>query len=386
MNDTFENTEEIGIDAAKKIITQEFGWIFREKNKRDKGIDAEAETKLEGLLIQIQIKTGIGNFRILKRQNAGLTYYVDKYHYEYWTNLQAPVLFIAHIPDTNKTYWQIITQQNLQKTTKGWKLFIPYANELNLASKEQILYFCINLPEPEVRFKIDIENKKVTYQSNVINVSKLSGFNSQREIESRQLFAKKTLLLQRVNQLRKLAYDNPNNYPCRIELSTVYIDLNDLNNATFELTSLISNLSKPELKESFYEQFFLIWAKYYLHVISQQQEDYKYKIDNTILIMLAKVEISGKNTVFAKPTSVNIRKNVNTFKMIDFENYCFIIKEETSIKSILNDLDFEYQVSFNIIPNKMNIIPKIDSYLCKFEFGLMLENHYFNDYSIPFPN
>ncbi len=73
MNDRFNNTEEIGIYESHRIITQDFGWIFPEKTKRDIGFDAEAETKLDGFIIQIQIKTGLGNFKILKKNTLRLS-------------------------------------------------------------------------------------------------------------------------------------------------------------------------------------------------------------------------------------------------------------------------------------------------------------------------
>lgn len=119
MSSSFNNTEEIGINATRRILTEEFGWIVREKNKRDVGVDAEAEVRDEGLLIQIQIKTRQSHFSVLKSAKDGLTYYVDEYHFNYWTNLKAPVLFVAHIPESGKTHWQVVSNKTLTKSNKS---------------------------------------------------------------------------------------------------------------------------------------------------------------------------------------------------------------------------------------------------------------------------
>jgi hypothetical protein len=379
MNDAYNNIEELGIDATKKIITQDYKWIFREKTKRDIGIDAEAETKLEGLLIQIQIKTGLGNFKVLKSQNDGLTYYVDEEHYNYWTNLKAPVLFVAFIPEKNTTYWQIVVRENLKKTPKGWKLFIPYANQLDLASKAQILYYCIKPEVQEIHYTPNIENNSYTFRTDVINVGDLGGFNSLREIESRQEFAKKAQLLQRVIELRKLVYDNSNNYPCRLELSTVYIDLDDHNNATIELTSLIYSLEKSESKDLLAEKVFLIWAKYYLDFMTD-----KHRIENTSLILLAKVGgVLKKNWRVFEQSFIEISQKDSLFKMVRYTKNYFIITQNEHISTILDNGDFRYQVIFNTPSSQDDKGFKIENCLCEFETGLMYNNQYLQEYSTP---
>lgn len=125
-------TERIGVNEVEKIIIKNIGWIFREQPITDVGVDAIIEQvengEPTGKFIALQIKTGKGNFHITEK---GLTYYVSNIHYNYWLNLNLPIILIAHLPEENETYWQEISYDNLKRNKKSWKFEIPYKQKLN---------------------------------------------------------------------------------------------------------------------------------------------------------------------------------------------------------------------------------------------------------------
>lgn len=127
----YSPTERIGVNETEKIFIKDIGWIFRELTIVDVGIDAIVE-KVEnnepaGKFIAVQIKTGKGNFHITDKL---LTYYVSHIHYNYWLNLNIPIIMVAHIPENGETYWQEISESNLKKNKKNWKLEIPIKQKL----------------------------------------------------------------------------------------------------------------------------------------------------------------------------------------------------------------------------------------------------------------
>ncbi|WP_424002858.1 DUF4365 domain-containing protein [Maribacter sp. IgM3_T14_3] len=135
----YKSTERLGVNATEGIILREFDWIFREQPIVDVGIDALIEESEDGnptgKFIALQIKLGIGNFSV---SSDKLTYYISNIHYNYWLNFDIPILLIAHIPETNLTYWIEISERNIKKTKKKWKIDIPKRNQLNIKAKKKI--------------------------------------------------------------------------------------------------------------------------------------------------------------------------------------------------------------------------------------------------------
>jgi hypothetical protein len=117
------NTERIGVYVVGLKFTKDLDWIFREQTISDVGIDAFVEEKVlgnpTGKFLALQIKTGKGNFN---ETNKHFTYYVSNIHYHYWLNSNLPVLLVAHLPDTDLTIWEYISELKLQKTNKQWKI------------------------------------------------------------------------------------------------------------------------------------------------------------------------------------------------------------------------------------------------------------------------
>lgn len=126
------NTERIGVYATALLFTKEIDWIFREQPLVDVGIDALIEQKIDseptGKFISAQIKTGQGNFHNAK---DSLTLYVTKIHYNYWLNSNLPVIIIAHLPDSNKTTWEVANKETFKSTQTQWKIQIPKSKNLD---------------------------------------------------------------------------------------------------------------------------------------------------------------------------------------------------------------------------------------------------------------
>ncbi|MBP6301946.1 MAG: DUF4365 domain-containing protein [Bacteroidia bacterium] len=134
------NTERLGVLATDKIVTKDIGWIFREQPICDVGIDAIIEqvenNNPKGKFIALQIKSGEGNFHVSKNK---LTYYASNIHYDYWLNLNIPVLLIAHLPIKEETYWTVIDESTLKKTENKWKIELSTKSKFNVDSKQQLI-------------------------------------------------------------------------------------------------------------------------------------------------------------------------------------------------------------------------------------------------------
>ncbi|OCK50926.1 hypothetical protein BA768_03835 [Chryseobacterium sp. CBo1] len=136
----YNSTERLGVNETEKIVIKNLGWIFREQPIVDVGLDAIIEQvengEPTGKFIAVQIKSGSGNFY---RTEKGLSHYVTNIHYNYWLDLCIPIILIAHIPEEGKTYWQEITESNLKKNKKRWKIEIPFKQEFNEKSINKLI-------------------------------------------------------------------------------------------------------------------------------------------------------------------------------------------------------------------------------------------------------
>ena len=132
-------TERLGVNATEHLIVKEVGWIFREQPIVDMGIDAHIESvengNPSGKLIGVQIKTGPSHF---KDKGDLLVYYGDITHLDYWLNHSLPVILVAHLPDSNETYWVQVNSTNAQKTKKHWKIEIPKSQPLDSSANESL--------------------------------------------------------------------------------------------------------------------------------------------------------------------------------------------------------------------------------------------------------
>jgi len=135
----YDPTERLGVNEVERIVLNELGWIFREQVIADMGIDAHIERiqdgNPDGKLLALQIKTGPSHFN---EKEESYTYYGKITHLDYWTGHSLPVVLVAHFPDSNETYWQVITEENVVRTRKGWKVEIPKSNKFGKDSVNEL--------------------------------------------------------------------------------------------------------------------------------------------------------------------------------------------------------------------------------------------------------
>ena len=167
------NTERIGVYATALLVTKELDWIFREQPIVDVGIDALIEQKINGeptgKFISVQIKTGGGNFH---NSENSLTLYVTKIHYNYWLNSNLPVIIVAHLPDINKTTWEIANEETFKKTPTQWKIQIPKTKELN--EKSIIELNNIISGNNQTDFELQVKNEELS-QSEIDKIVQNAG-------------------------------------------------------------------------------------------------------------------------------------------------------------------------------------------------------------------
>jgi len=130
------STERIGVSAVQ-LLFEKIGYIFREQPISDYGIDAHIEVVQEnvvtGRLIAAQIKSGISWFEEITE--TGVIYRGDNDHLSYWLNHSLPVIVILYTPQTDSAYWEIVSNDKVHKTQKGWKTEIPFAQKIDFSSK-----------------------------------------------------------------------------------------------------------------------------------------------------------------------------------------------------------------------------------------------------------
>jgi len=129
----------VGVNAVERIVVGDLGWIFREQPILDFGIDAQVELAEDGnptgKLIGLQIKTGPGNFR---ETSGGLIYYGQPAHLDYWLGHSLPVILVAHLPESDESFWVHVTAQAVTHTKNAWRIVIPSANRLGRETKDAL--------------------------------------------------------------------------------------------------------------------------------------------------------------------------------------------------------------------------------------------------------
>tara|TARA_R110002050_G_scaffold53118_2_gene120795 strand:- start:21165 stop:22199 length:1035 start_codon:yes stop_codon:yes gene_type:complete len=167
------NTDRTGVYTSALIFTKEIDWIFREQPIVDVGIDALTEEVIDnnptGQFLAVQIKTGLGNFHDAKTH---LTLYVTKIHYHYWTNLNLPIILIAHLPESEETIWEQISINTLVKTGTQWKLDIKKNKELNKDSKLELTKILRNEGQDDFIQSFNKQDISIAQIENIIEESK----------------------------------------------------------------------------------------------------------------------------------------------------------------------------------------------------------------------
>lgn len=136
----FDPTDAIGMSIFEKCISKELGWICRDTDQSDMGIDFNIEQVINGMptakYISVQLKTGFGN--VYTDNNNNFIYYIKPVHYDYWLSSSIPVILALCDPDREIIYWGIIKKSNIQKTPKGYKIEIKHNKILSNVSMEEL--------------------------------------------------------------------------------------------------------------------------------------------------------------------------------------------------------------------------------------------------------
>lgn len=151
----FNNTERLGVNKTDEIVTKKLGWIFREQTISDVGIDAIVEQVDNGYptgkLIAVQIKSGKGNFHLSDKK---ITHYISNIHYNYWLSLNIPIILIAYFPESDKIYWDEISESTLKRTKKKWKIEIPKTKRFNENSEKKLIQLLSAKPQENILFEL----------------------------------------------------------------------------------------------------------------------------------------------------------------------------------------------------------------------------------------
>lgn len=130
------------------LIFSEWGWGFKELDQ-DWGTDVLVEMSHQGRFTGkigfLQIKGGKSNFH---RGAKGITFYFSREHRDYWLSIAEQNSFFIVLDDFSEAriYWLLFTEDKIVRTSKGFKVIIPFDNLLDVDSKERFENILINYP------------------------------------------------------------------------------------------------------------------------------------------------------------------------------------------------------------------------------------------------
>lgn len=130
------------------LVTTRLGWLFREQETSDVGIDAHLEVVsgasltprttggASGRLLAVQIKSGESQFGAASED--GWWYSCDAAHVAYWGKHSLPVALMLFNPVTERVYWQHVNEDTLVSTGKNYKVFVPSNQQIDDANAEAL--------------------------------------------------------------------------------------------------------------------------------------------------------------------------------------------------------------------------------------------------------
>ncbi|MBH5336112.1 DUF4365 domain-containing protein [Streptomyces pactum] len=137
-----------GVSRAAYLVTTQLGWLFREQETSDIGIDAQIEVVDEadypagaprrgtGRLLAVQIKSGTSRFT--KSSELGWWFYCDASHIEYWKNHSLPVALMLFEPESEQIYWQHVNEETIVAAGNSYKVFVSSRNRLSGACRDEL--------------------------------------------------------------------------------------------------------------------------------------------------------------------------------------------------------------------------------------------------------
>mgnify|MGYP000912221616 CR=1 FL=1 len=120
-------------ESEVKAEFERLGWGVMLGAEHDLGTDLlllpRDERRFDlGTALGAQVKTGPSQFSNeykVDGQIDGWWFSTDLMHFEYWSNHAIPHIIILRDQHTNTSYWQLVTPDNIRRTSKTAKILIP---------------------------------------------------------------------------------------------------------------------------------------------------------------------------------------------------------------------------------------------------------------------
>jgi hypothetical protein len=122
--------------AITELFISKLGHQFREQVTNDAGIDAHVELvdqttrKVTGQLVALQIKAGPSYFT--ETSKDAIIFRGELKHLDYWLNHSLSVFLVLVDTAEQKAFWQEITMATVERLEKGWKVAVPFTQDLNV--------------------------------------------------------------------------------------------------------------------------------------------------------------------------------------------------------------------------------------------------------------
>ncbi len=203
--------EDEGVNSVGLIVAKKLKWIFREQSKNDMGIDAHIEVcdngKPSGRLIALQIKSGESWFR--ERTNEGIVFRGSLEHLNYWSQHSLPVIIALYDPSSEDMLWQTVLLRHIEKTTKGWKILVPYSKKLDERSSFELKNYAQDSPLVEELRKLrfssyDNHLEQYLYKSLRVFLRQLKGEEFSGEAELTKFTPHQVIALEALKRLLTL--------------------------------------------------------------------------------------------------------------------------------------------------------------------------------------
>lgn len=167
------NTERLGVSAIEHQF-QRMGWVFREREHTDMGIDADVEQKIGNTLtsqhIALQIKSGQSYLK--ENKDGKIYFYIDSWHYKYWLQSDRPVLILFYDDVLDRIIWEQVCLTHLNRISESkTRITISPSRSLN-AHSEELLNDIIASYSPHHFY--DLDKSKVTFEHSIFYRQELS--------------------------------------------------------------------------------------------------------------------------------------------------------------------------------------------------------------------
>lgn len=135
----------IGLSIVQVLVESDLGWIFRRNHQEDDfGIDGYIDVitnqnQLSGKSLAVQVKCGQSYLN--EKNDIGYIYRGELAHLNYYLNHDIPVIIILVDEQKRKAFWAKCQIEKTQKTSKNWKMTIPFNHALGQESKEKLESF-----------------------------------------------------------------------------------------------------------------------------------------------------------------------------------------------------------------------------------------------------